>query len=96
MDEIVGATVDAEGWSAGVSEGVRGSLWDFEDFERGVVVVGPALTNLLINSGVFSGVTLSINWKAGRSRTVVLWSESSGTGMFDADSLSRYRVISKI
>lgn len=75
MDVMVGVSVDSGGWSAGVWKGERGSLLGFEDLVRGEVVVGPVLTNLLINSGVFAGVTLSINWKDGRSRTVVLWSE---------------------
>ena len=42
---------------------------------RGEVFVGPALTKSRISSGVFAGVTLSMNWKEGSSSTVVLWSE---------------------
>jgi hypothetical protein len=41
----------------------------------GEVFVGDLFTKSVISSGVFAGVTLSMNWKAGRRRTVVLWSE---------------------
>lgn len=46
-----------------------------EGFGRGEVLVGPLFTKLAISSGVLAGVTLSMNWKDGRRRTVVLWSE---------------------
>jgi hypothetical protein len=61
-----------------------------EDCGRGVVFVGPLLTNVVISSGVLAYVTLSMNCHAGSTRTRVLWSEWSGIGMSDADSIRRY------
>ena len=67
---------------------------DGEVWPSGDVLVGPLSTKLRIRSGVFAGVTLSINWNAGRRRTVVLWSEWSGTGRFEAESMSFYVSVS--
>jgi hypothetical protein len=61
-----------------------------EEPERGEVLVGPVLIKLVMRSGVFAGVTLSMNWKEGKSRTVVLWSAWSGMGMLEAESMSFY------
>lgn len=43
--------------------------------DSGEVLVGALSIKSVMSSGVFAGVTLSMNWKAGRRRTVVLWSE---------------------
>jgi hypothetical protein len=37
---------------------------------------------------------LSMNWNDGRRRTVVVWSECSGTGMFVAESISFWHLVS--
>ena len=62
---------------------------------NGVVVVRDLLTKFSIRSGASCGVTFSTMVKLGSSRTSVgcspcscIW-YSSGTGIFDADSLSR-------
>lgn len=55
---------------------------------NGVLFVGPGLTKRVMRSGTFVGVTLSMNCQEGRSRTMELWSEWSGMGMLEADSMS--------
>jgi hypothetical protein len=55
---------------------------------NGVSLVGPGSTNVDISSGIFAGVTLSMNCHDGSSSTIELWSEWSGTGMLEADSMS--------
>lgn len=55
---------------------------------NGVLFVGPGLTKRVMRSGTFAGVTLSMNCQEGRSRTMELWSEWSGMGMLEADSMS--------
>jgi hypothetical protein len=55
---------------------------------NGVLLVGPGLTNSVMSSGMFAGVTLSMNCHDGSSSTIELWSEWSGTGMLEADSIS--------
>lgn len=60
-------------------------------FGYGEEFVGPGLTKWVIRSGVLAGVTLSIHCQAGSRRTVVLWSEWSGTGMSVAESMSFWR-----
>lgn len=68
---------------------------------RGVVVVGAQLICWRIRSGTVAGVTLSTNVKAGRRRTVVgaeAAGKSSwfcGSGMFEADSINFYSLISQ-
>jgi hypothetical protein len=42
---------------------------------KGVSFVGPGLTKVVISSGIFAGVTLSINCHDGSSSTIELWSE---------------------
>jgi hypothetical protein len=54
----------------------------------GVVFVGLWFTKLVMSSGVFAGVTLSMNCHDGSSKTIELWSEWLGTGMSDAESMS--------
>lgn len=56
----------------------------------GELLVGPGFTYLVMSSGVFAGVTLSMNCQAGRSRTMEEWSEWFGTGMSEAESISFY------
>jgi hypothetical protein len=41
-----------------------------------------------MSSGVFAGVTLSMNCQAGRRRTEEEWSEWFGIGMSEAESMS--------
>lgn len=80
----------AEGLGVDVSEVVTEDIrWFWFGKLRGVVFVGPVLMNWVIRVGVLAGVTLSMNWKAGRRRTVVLWSEWSGIGMLEAESMRR-------
>jgi hypothetical protein len=55
---------------------------------NGLWLVGLGLTNSVISCGMFAGVTLSINCHEGSSSTIELWSEWSGTGMLEADSIS--------
>lgn len=55
---------------------------------NGELLVGPGFTNFSMSSGVFVGVTLSMNCHAGSSSTMELWSEWSGTGISDAESMS--------
>lgn len=55
---------------------------------KGVLFVGPMLTKFVMRSGVLAWVTLSMNCHAGRRRTMVEWSEWSGTGMSEAESMS--------
>lgn len=92
MSGIVGASV-ARGSADEASDGSAeaGSDESAEGLEvpgRGEVLVGPLLMNSVMSSGVFCGVTLSMNLNAGRRRTVVLWSEWLGTGMSEAESIS--------
>ena len=54
------------------------------------MLVGLLSTKSLMRSGVFVGVTLSMNWNEGRRSTVVLLSECSGTGMSEAECISLY------
>ena len=75
---------------AGAVDGFEASACASVAGWRGVVFVGPVLTKALIRSGVFFCVTFSMSWKDGSSRTVVLWSEWSGTGMLEADSIMRW------
>jgi len=86
VDSIVGEMADAAavGRSAedDSEDGIEGGSEDSAEGASGPnapgsgeVLVGALFTKSVIRSGVFSGVTLSINWNAGRSRTVVLWSE---------------------
>ena len=65
----------------------------------GVVVVRDRFTKFSIRSGTSCGVTCSTTVKLGSRRTFVgclpasaMW-YSSGTGMFDADSLSRCEML---
>lgn len=75
--------VESVDGSAGASvEGGNDGLF------KGDMFVGPLSTYSLMRSGVFAGVTLSMNWNEGRSSTEVLLSEWSGTGMSDAESMS--------
>jgi hypothetical protein len=55
---------------------------------NGLSLVGPGLINSVMSCGMFAGVTLSINCHEGSSSTIELWSEWSGTGMLEADSMS--------
>jgi hypothetical protein len=55
---------------------------------RGELFVGLLFTNSVMSSGVFAGVTLSMNCHEGSSSTMELVSEWSGTGMLEADSMS--------
>jgi hypothetical protein len=55
---------------------------------RGELFVGLLFTNSVMSSGVFAGVTLSMNCQEGNSNTIELVSEWSGTGMSDADNIS--------
>lgn len=61
------------------------------------MVVGEGFTKFSISSGASWGVTFSTTVKLGRRRTFVGWLPvscmwySSGTGMFEAESLRRYR-----
>ena len=94
---IVGAKVGvavAEGLGVDVSEDGEESCWSCAGLRmlRGVVFVGPVFMKFVIRSGVLEGVTLSMNWKAGRRRTVVLWSEWSGMGIFEAESMRRWKL----
>lgn len=80
-------------WSAKLS-GESGGEGSNDAPPSGVVVVRDLLTKFSIRSGTSCGVTCSTTVKLGRRRTVVgclpfssMW-YSSGTGMFDADSLS--------
>jgi hypothetical protein len=59
-------------------------------FGYGELLVGPGFMKCVMSSGVLAGVTLSMNCQAGRRRTEVLWSEWSGTGMSEAESMSFY------
>ena len=66
------------------------------------MVVGAGLMCWRMRSGTVLGVTLSMNVKAGSSRTVVGaeacgWSSwSGGRGMFDAESINFCQLISPI
>ena len=76
-----------------------GSVWEdveeglfasFSVFDRGVVFVGALEIMCVIRSGTAEGVTLSMNLKEGRSKTVVpsAWEwEWCGSGMFEAESI---------
>lgn len=89
---VGGGEVDGDGYSEGAADSTRSSLGASRELgpcRRGEVLVGPALTKSRMSSGVFAGVTLSMNWKEGRRRTVVLWSEWSGMGMLEAESMRR-------
>ena len=83
----MGGMVGAEGAATEVESGVDDSVVVLLLF-RGDMFVGPLSTKSRMRSGVFSGVTLSMNWKEGRRSTVVLLSEWSGTGMSEAESMS--------
>lgn len=71
-------------------------FWSEGGHTRGVVVVGEGFTKFSISAGASWGVTFSTTVKLGRSRTFVGWLPvscmwySSGTGMFEAESLRRY------
>lgn len=69
-----GTAVSSDVWLEGVEEDLASGsgVWG-EDFgpRRGVVVVGAGLMCWRMRSGTVAGVTLSMNVKAGRRRTVV-------------------------
>lgn len=88
--------VCVESWSWVASVGFSG--WG-GIAPSGVVVVKDRSTKFSIRSGTSCGVTCSTTVKLGSSRTFVgclpasaIW-YSSGTGMFDADSLSRCKKV---
>jgi hypothetical protein len=60
---VAGIDGDSFGWVCG-DTAVRGCI--------GVLFVGPGFTKFLMRSGVFAGVTLSMNCHAGRRRTMEL------------------------
>lgn len=60
---------------------------------NGLLFVGPPLTKCVMSSGTFAGETLSMNCHDGSRSTVELWSEWSGTGMLEADSMSLCEVL---
>lgn len=70
------------------SSGNAGVWVEVERVLMGVVFVGLAFTKVVMSSGVFAGVTLSMNCHEGRSSTMVLSSEWLGIGMSDAESIS--------
>ena len=103
LRDVVIDVVDGCGRSCGVG------LWSWfasVDFSgeggiapSGVVVVRDRLTKFSIRSGTSCGVTCSTTVKLGSRRTFVgclpasaMW-YSSGTGMFDADNLSRCEML---
>jgi hypothetical protein len=55
----------------------------------GELFVGLVFKNLVMSSGVLAGVTLSMNTHDGSINTMELSSEWLGTGMSDAESMSR-------
>lgn len=71
----VGEAVDAGSAEEDSSGGIDGGSEEVVRPWSGALLVGPGLTNSVINSGVFAGVTLSINCQDGSNSTVVLWSE---------------------
>lgn len=73
-----------EGSSGGIEAGIEGA----GRVRIGVLFVGPGLIKVVMSSGVFAGVTLSMNCQDGSSKTMELWSEWSGMGMLEADSMS--------
>lgn len=79
-----------EGASAGsVSSACADSVcMEAVRYGKGVLFVELGFTNLVIRSGVFAGVTLSMNCHEGSSSTIELWSEWFGMGMSDAESMS--------
>jgi hypothetical protein len=81
---VAGVAVDAGSADALSSGGCDGAIRG----RNGVSLVGPGLTNSVMSSGMFAAVTLSMNCHDGSSSTIELWSEWSGTGMLEADSIS--------
>jgi hypothetical protein len=83
--DMVGGIDDVAILSSGMLAGVC-----VEDVREpsGVLFVGLGFTKSVINSGMFAGVTLSINCHDGSRSTMELWSEWSGMGMSDAESMS--------
>lgn len=82
MGGMVGATAVERSADDDSEDGIEGGSEDSVEGASGPnvpgsgeVLVGALFTKSVISSGVFAGVTLSMNWNAGRSRTVVLWSE---------------------
>lgn len=79
----VAGIVGAEGTRASVDvgsaeEGSSACVDEEPDFwcaRRGVLLVGPGLTYSVMSSGMFAGVTLSMNCHEGSSNTIELWSE---------------------
>jgi hypothetical protein len=64
---------EVEGDSEPVGEGDFADApagWELSG--NGEVFVGPVFTKSRISSGVFAGVTLSMNWNDGKRSTVVL------------------------
>ena len=65
---------------------------------RGVVFVGALFIACFMRSGTVCGVTPSKSVNAGSNRTVVgcsyVGKSSDGRGMFEADSMSRYKSFS--
>lgn len=94
IDEGSAEEDSAVGNEGGTADSAGGVDEDGEESGSGEVLVGPRFTKLVMSSGVFWGVTLSMNWKEGRRSTVVLWSEWSGMGMLEAESMSFYDPIS--
>lgn len=79
-----GVDGDPEEDSSGVVEESGAAVCE----RNGVLFVGPEFTKPVMRSGTFVVVTLSMNCQEGRSRTMELWSEWSGIGMLEADSIS--------
>jgi hypothetical protein len=79
---MVGATTVERSADDDSEDGIEGESEDSAEGASGPnvpgsgeVLVGALFTKSVISLGVFAGVTLSMKWNAGRSRTVVLWSE---------------------
>jgi hypothetical protein len=70
------------------SSDAEGGIVEDARKRNGVSLVGPGLTKPVISSGMFAGVTLSMNCHDGRRSTMELWSEWSGTGILEADNMS--------
>jgi hypothetical protein len=83
--DMVGGTDGAVVFSSAMLAGVC-----VEDVRApsGELFVELGFTKFVISSGTFAGVTLSMNCHDGSRSTIELWSEWSGTGMSDAESIS--------
>jgi len=70
---VVGGTVvNSDSAEEGLSDGISGAGADAVGVRNGVLLVGPGLTKLVMSSGMFVGVTFSINCHDGRSSTIEL------------------------